>query len=90
MTTRKHNKATSFLPGYAAHALEAVLAYLWDSERADYEQSPPDDRYNHIFRYIQTLGRYLEVDRMQRRCDCKAKQRKQKLHGLSRSSSRPK
>ncbi len=68
MTTRKHNKATTFLPGYAAHAMEVVLSYLWDSERADYEQSPPDDRYNHIFRHLQTLARWLEVDRMQRRC----------------------
>ncbi len=78
MTTRKHNKATSYLPGDAAHALEKVLAYLWESERADYEQSPPDDRYNHIFRHIQTLGRYLEVDRMLRRCSQGARQRKQR------------
>lgn len=93
MTKRKHDKPTNCLPEYPALAIEAVLSYHWDSERADYEQCPPGDRHNHIFRRLQTLARWLEVDRMHRRCSpgaCQLKGRKRQLRGPSRPSTRPK
>ena len=92
MKRRKLEQSTICLPEYPARAIEAVLSYLWDSERADYQQCPPGDRHDHIFRRLQSLARWLEVDRMHRHCSCacKAKKRKGKLHGFSRSSSRPK
>ena len=43
------------LPPAAFEAIDAVLLYLWESERVDYEQCLHADRQKHIFRHLQTL-----------------------------------
>ena len=62
MTTNTHESdATTLLPHHVAESLDALLSYLWASERADYEKCQPDDKRKHIFRHLQNLSRWLEV-----------------------------
>lgn len=62
MITKKHDSdATTPLPLRVAEAIDALLSYLWESERTDYEQCPPDDKHKHIFRHLQNLSRWLEL-----------------------------
>lgn len=60
-TKTDDSDATPLLPGRVTEALDALLSYLWDSERTDYEQCQPDDKRKHIFRHLQTLSRWLQL-----------------------------
>ena len=62
MTTKTHGSdATPLLPHSVAEAINALLSYLCESERTDYEQCPPEDKHKHIFRHVQNLSRWLEL-----------------------------
>jgi hypothetical protein len=54
-------EATVPLPLYVADAIDAVLSYLWKSERADYECCPWQDRDRHIFCHLEVISRWLKL-----------------------------
>jgi len=47
------------VPNEAAEALEAILEYLFEDERKDYEQTPVASRKYHIFEQLCVLRDYL-------------------------------
>ena len=54
-------EATTTVPHCVADAIDAVISYLWESERTDYEGCPRQDRDKHIFRHLETVSRWLKL-----------------------------
>jgi hypothetical protein len=50
---------TTTLPDGVRDAIDAIVSYLWESEHADYEGSPRQDRDKHIVRHLETVARWL-------------------------------
>ena len=48
------------LPNPVAGAIEKLLAYLWDDERVDFEQSTPERQSNHIFNALSVIKEWLQ------------------------------
>jgi hypothetical protein len=53
--------ATTTLPQSIGDAIGAVVSYLWESERTDYEGCPQEDRDKHIFRHLENAARWLNL-----------------------------
>ena len=71
MTIDKHNgKAKTLLPHYVAEAVDSLLLYLRESEHVHYENCPLGKRYNHLFRQLKTVSRWLELCADQKGCVC--------------------
>jgi hypothetical protein len=62
---KKNADLAKTLSHQVAHSIDAIVSYLWASECADFETCPGVNKDNHIFLQLQTVKRWLELNKTQ-------------------------